>query len=248
MIDIHSHILPGIDDGAKDLDESLALLKIAQSDGITHMVATPHIHLGRFNNSTSHLYTDLANLKAHASAAGIALKLAVAAEVRLDIALMALIMANKLPFIGKIEGANYLLLELPHSHVPQGYDKFITWLAKQNVKVIIPHPERNRDIQAQPFYIERLKQLGCEFQLTASSIEGAWGDKAKQISEDYDLNAAMIRRWKREYATKFGDFSKKKELSLEEQELKALRKELKNVKMERDILKKAGCFRFGAKI
>jgi protein-tyrosine phosphatase len=191
MIDIHSHILPGIDDGAKDLDESLALLKIAQSDGITHMVATPHIHLGRFNNSTSHLYTDLANLKAHASAAGIALKLAVAAEVRLDIALMALIMANKLPFIGKIEGANYLLLELPHSHVPQGYDKFITWLAKQNVKVIIPHPERNRDIQAQPFYIERLKQLGCEFQLTASSIEGAWGDKAKQISDDM-LKANLV--------------------------------------------------------
>jgi len=51
MFDIHSHILPGIDDGAKDLSESLALLKMAQSDGITHMVATPHIHIGRFNNS-----------------------------------------------------------------------------------------------------------------------------------------------------------------------------------------------------
>ena len=53
MIDIHSHILPGLDDGAKDLTESLALLTIAQADGITHMVATPHIHLGRFNNAAS---------------------------------------------------------------------------------------------------------------------------------------------------------------------------------------------------
>ena len=191
MFDIHSHILPGIDDGAKDLDESLALLKVAQSDGITHMVATPHIHLGRFNNSTSHIYDDLANLKIHATAAGITVKLAVAAEVRLDIELMGLVMANKLPFIGQVSGQNYLLLELPHSHVPQGYDKFIMWLAKKNIKVIIPHPERNRDIQTNPFYIERLKQLGCEFQLTASSIEGAWGDKAKSICEDM-LSAGLV--------------------------------------------------------
>lgn len=184
MIDIHSHILPGIDDGAKNLTESLALLKLAQSDGITHMVITPHIHIGRFNNSALQLSNDLVVLKTHLKDAGIFIKLAVAAEVRLDIELMPLVMANKLPFIGKINEINYLLLELPHSHIPSGYDKFINWLAKQNIKVIIPHPERNRDIQANPFYIEHLKQLGCEFQLTASSIEGGWGDKAKQISNN----------------------------------------------------------------
>ena len=184
MIDIHSHILPGIDDGAKDLNESLALLTIAQNDGITHMVATPHIHIGRFNNSASQLYSELANLKAQALVNNIGIKLAVAAEVRLDVELMSLVLSNKLPFIGTLNSVNYLLLELPHSHVPQGYDKFINWLAKQNIKVIIPHPERNRDIQANPFYIERLKQLGCEFQLTASSIEGAWGETAKNISID----------------------------------------------------------------
>lgn len=184
MFDIHSHILPNIDDGAKDLSESLALLKMAQNDGITHMVATPHIHIGRFNNSAKNLYSDIDVLKQEALNAGINLKLAVAAEVRLDIELMGLVMAGQLPFIGKVDSVNYLLLELPHSHVPQGYDKFINWLAKQNIKVIIPHPERNRDIQANPFYIERLKQLGCDFQLTASSIEGAWGDTAKAISID----------------------------------------------------------------
>ncbi|MFP3363180.1 CpsB/CapC family capsule biosynthesis tyrosine phosphatase [Pseudoalteromonas sp. SIMBA_148] len=184
MIDIHSHILPGIDDGAKDLKESLALLTIAQNDGITHMVATPHIHIGRFNNFASQLYSELASLKAQALVNNIGIKLAVAAEVRLDVELMSLVLGNKLPFIGTLNSVNYLLLELPHSHVPQGYDKFINWLAKQNIKVIIPHPERNRDIQANSFYIERLKQLGCEFQLTASSIEGAWGETAKNISID----------------------------------------------------------------
>ncbi|TMP17311.1 CpsB/CapC family capsule biosynthesis tyrosine phosphatase [Pseudoalteromonas sp. S2893] len=184
MFDIHSHILPGIDDGAKDLKESLALLKMAQDDGITHIVATPHIHIGRFNNSSKMLAQGITSLKDEALAAGINLKLAVAAEVRLDIELMALIMSDQLPFIGASGSTNYLLLELPHSHVPQGYDKFINWLSNRNIKVIVPHPERNRDIQANPFYIERLKQLGCDFQLTASSIEGAWGDTAKAISID----------------------------------------------------------------
>ncbi len=191
MIDIHSHILPGLDDGAKDLNESLALLNMAQADGITHMVATPHIHLGRFNNAASHIYDDLAKLKHAASDANINVQLAVAAEVRLDVELMTLVMSKKLPFIGNANGANYLLLELPHSHVPQGFDKFISWLAKQNIKTIIPHPERNRDIQAKPFYIERLKQLGCEFQLTASSIEGEWGEHAQTISLDMLKNGLV---------------------------------------------------------
>lgn len=182
MFDIHSHILPGIDDGAKDLAESLALLQIAQNDGITHMVATPHIHLGRFNNTITDINNDIIALKLAAENNGIFINLAVAAEIRLDVELMGLVISNRLPFIGKVDNFNYMLLELPHSNVPQGFDKLITWLANKNVKVIIPHPERNRDIQSNPFYIQRLKQLGCEFQLTASSIEGAWGEAAKAIS------------------------------------------------------------------
>jgi transposase len=65
------------------------------------------------------------------------------------------------------------------------------------------------------------------------------GLKANQVGDEYGLNANMIVRWKREYASKSGDFSKKREISMESQELKLLRKELSNVKMERDILKKA---------
>jgi len=65
------------------------------------------------------------------------------------------------------------------------------------------------------------------------------GIKTKQVSDDYDLSLSMIGRWKREYKLKSGDFSKKKELSIEALENKALKKELKNITMERDILKKA---------
>ena len=65
------------------------------------------------------------------------------------------------------------------------------------------------------------------------------GRKAKELSDEYEINDGIIRRWRREYEAKSGDFSKKRVLSEEEQELKALRKELRDVKMERDILKKA---------
>jgi transposase len=66
------------------------------------------------------------------------------------------------------------------------------------------------------------------------------GIKTAQVSDDYGLNVSMISRWKREFKTKLGDFSKKRVLSAQEQELKSLTKELRNVKEERDILKKAG--------
>ena len=65
------------------------------------------------------------------------------------------------------------------------------------------------------------------------------GRTAKELSEEYKINSGIIRRWKREYKAKSGDFSKKRELSSEELELKALQKELRDVRMERDILKKA---------
>ena len=65
------------------------------------------------------------------------------------------------------------------------------------------------------------------------------GRKVKEISEEYELNDSMLRRWKREYEAKAGDFTKKRALSSEEVALKVLRKELKDITLERDILKKA---------
>ncbi len=83
-----------------------------------------------------------------------------------------------------------------------------------------------------------VKKYDNEFKVMIVELLNS-GIKTKQVSEDYDLSLNMIDRWKREYKLKPGDFSKNKGLSIEAQELKALKKELKNVTMERDILKKA---------
>lgn len=82
------------------------------------------------------------------------------------------------------------------------------------------------------------KRYNNELKLTIVELLQS-GMKAKQISEDYGVAPSLISRWKKDYESKSGDFSKKRELTMEEQELKALRKELRDVKMERDILKKA---------
>jgi transposase len=77
-----------------------------------------------------------------------------------------------------------------------------------------------------------------DFKVTIVELSKS-GKKVKEISSEYGLNESMVRRWRREYEQKSGDFSKKRDLSGEEQELKAIRKELREVKLERDILKKA---------
>ncbi len=82
------------------------------------------------------------------------------------------------------------------------------------------------------------KKYNNEFKTMISELVIS-GIKTKQVSEDYKLDQSMIRRWKREYLSKSGDFSKKKELSPEEIELKSIKKQLKDITMERDILKKA---------
>lgn len=83
-----------------------------------------------------------------------------------------------------------------------------------------------------------VKKYDNEFKVMIVELLNS-GIKTKKVPEDYDLSLSMVWRWKREYKLKSGDFSKKKELTIEAQELKTLRKELKNVTMERDILKKA---------
>ena len=82
------------------------------------------------------------------------------------------------------------------------------------------------------------KKYENEFKVMISELLKS-GIKVKQVSEDYGLNGSMIRRWRQEYESKAGDFSKKREVTDQEKELKKLKKELRDVTMERDILKKA---------
>lgn len=182
MIDLHCHILPGIDDGAKSVDEALELINLAYSQGIRRMVATPHIQPGMFNNDVASIQAAYHGLMSHLPADN-GMQIRAAGEVRICPEIMPMAEQQKLPFIGQFDAKDVLLLELPSSHIPPGTDKLVKWLSQHNIIAMIAHPERNRELQSHPERIEPLVKLGCLFQLTASSLLGDMGEKPLGLSE-----------------------------------------------------------------
>lgn len=185
MIDIHCHFLPGIDDGAKDMDEALALIELAVKDGVTRIVLTPHLHLGRFENTLPVIQAAFFALDVEVKKAKLCVDLAYAAEVRLDSEILTLLASNQLPLYGLYQGQQYMLLEFPHSHIPAGSEMLVKYLKNKNITPVIAHPERNRDLLASPHKIKPFIRLGCWFQVTASSITGHFGDACQALALKY---------------------------------------------------------------
>ena len=188
MIDLHCHILPCIDDGAKSVEEALALIALAEQQGVSRMVATPHIHLGIYDNNMQSINTAFATLSHAVSQSNLNVELYAAAEVRITPEITMFIEQKQLPFLGRYQNNDVLLLELPSSHVPQGTDKLIDWLLARNVLPMIAHPERNRELQSHPERINSFIKSGCLLQLTAASLLGDMGSNAQELSEYWIKN------------------------------------------------------------
>ena len=185
MIDLHCHLVPGIDDGPQTLAESLAMARLAVADGITAARTTPHIHAGRYENDLASIANAVDGLRAALAAEAIALELSFAAEVRLDYDVLPMIEAGRIPFLGELEGDRVLLLELPHSHVPVGADNFVAWLLARRIRPMIAHPERNKDLMRDPAKIERFVKAGCLLQLTADAVAGEFGELCALRSREF---------------------------------------------------------------
>ena len=150
MIDIHNHIIPGIDDGAVDISMALEMLGMAESQGITHLVCTPHMHPGRFDNDGGSIALAFARLQEAVCQTRLSIQLAMAAEVRMTDELIVQLAQDKVPFVGRWQGRPALLLEMPHSRIPTGIEKLLVWLQQQNIQPVIAHPERNKEIMSTP--------------------------------------------------------------------------------------------------
>ena len=182
MIDLHSHILPGIDDGARSLDIALEMAQQAVDGGVRHMVCTPHIHKGYFDNSLSSIKFAFEGFQKAVNDASIPLSLSYAAEVRVNELIPIWYKQSELPFLGQYNDKHILLLEMPHSHVPQGLEVLIKWLLKNNVQPLIAHPERNRELLAEQHKFSWLQRQGCMFQVTAGALTGRFGEKAEDFA------------------------------------------------------------------
>ena len=166
------------------------MARIAVANGIKEAYVTPHLHPGRWENDLPKIAAAVEAYRAAVAEAGIPLEIGYAAEVRLDYEIVLLIEAGRVPFLGALDGQQVMLLEFPHSHVPVGADKFVAWLLAHNIRPMIAHPERNKDVMRDPGKIEPFVRAGCLLQLTADAVAGEFGEDCAQRARTNSSSAA----------------------------------------------------------
>jgi protein-tyrosine phosphatase len=172
MIDLHNHLLPGIDDGAPDLDTALAMARLAVADGIEVVACTPHIYPGLYENDSAGIGAAIAALSARLAAADIPLRLVAGADTHLTPDLVARLKQGVVPTLG---GSRYLLLEPPHHVAPPRFEDAVFQLMTAGYVPIITHPERLSWIETHYPVFGRLVHAGAWMQLTAGSLTGRFG-------------------------------------------------------------------------
>lgn len=179
MIDIHTHILPGIDDGAADMDEALGLARAASADGLRAVIATPHHANGSYMNPASEVHRLVNALNDRLGAAGIPLTVFAGQEIRVHDDLLHAWHRGELL---SMANSRYVLLEMPSSRMPKGMADLVHELVIMDLVPVIAHPERNAEVVQHPERLEELIDLGASAQLTTHSLLGGFGKRIEQAS------------------------------------------------------------------
>jgi protein-tyrosine phosphatase len=179
VIDIHSHILPGIDDGAKHVGDSIDMAKQAVNEGIHTIIATPHHKNSKYNNYKTDIISMVKNLNEQLETEKIPLKVLPGQEVRIYGEMLDDIKKNE---ILSLNESQYIFIELPSGHVPRYTEKLLFDLQLKGLVPIIVHPERNQEIIERPDALYNLVKKGALTQVTASSLCGYFGKKIKTFS------------------------------------------------------------------
>ena len=179
MLDIHNHSLPGIDDGSKDMETTLKMLKMAKDDGISKIIVTPHYYKFNFENSYSDVvkHIDLVNYRA--KEAGIDIHIMPGQEVFLDEFTLAL---YKEGIVGTLNNSKYMLVEMDPRKLEEEIFDIIYELRVQGIVPIIAHPERYDFIQESLTSLNYFIKEGCLFQVNAGSLLGKFGNKVEKTA------------------------------------------------------------------
>lgn len=176
MIDIHSHILPAVDDGASSLDVALEMARIACADGIRVMACTPHIYPGMYENNADNIRIATAALQAELQQHAIPLELVYAADAHLVPDMVAKLQQGLIP---SFNGGRYFLLEPPHHVAPPQFEAHVMKIVDAGYVPIITHPERLTWVKSYYEVFSRLVLRGVWMQITAGSISGSFGAAAQ---------------------------------------------------------------------
>lgn len=178
VVDIHSHLIPGIDDGVKTLDESIEVIKKFSDLGFKKIITTPHIH-PNYPNSVSNISQGLDLVQNELQKEGIDVVLEAAAEYFVDDVFMQKIKANEeiLSF-----GSNYVLVESSFLNKPLYFESCLFELQSKGYQPVLAHPERYRFLEGEIDWLSELKENGTLFQVTVSSFVGFYGKIPQKIA------------------------------------------------------------------
>ena len=180
MVDLHCHLLPGVDDGSKNMEISLRLAREATENGVTHALLTPHHMNGRYVNHKQDVIQLTKKFQEQINARGIPLTVFPGQEVRINGRLLEALDKDDILFADT--AGKYIILEFPDDDVPYYTAQMIFGLQQRGIIPIIVHPERNTKIITEPDIIYRLLENGCLSQITASSYVGTFGKKIERFS------------------------------------------------------------------
>ena len=182
MIDLHCHLLPGIDDGATDLEMSLAMARMSVEDGVRVAACTPHIYPGMYENDGPGIRAAIVALQAELDREGIALRLVEGADVHLDHDLVGGIRSGRIPTIA---GSRYLLLEPPHHVAPPRFAESMFTLMAAGYVPVVTHPERLRWVEDHYEIFVEAAQRGAFMQITAGALTGRFGKRPQYWAERF---------------------------------------------------------------
>lgn len=182
MIDLHAHILPGVDDGVRTEDEAVEFARMAYADGVRLMVATPHCKEGYWQNDRETVLAGVARLRARLQSEQVALRLEPGAEVHLCPDLAERVADGRAPTIA--DNGRTLLLELSLTQYPVELENLIFQLRLAGIEPLFAHPERIRYFQDDAARFESAVRLGAYGQISTGSITGIFGREVQEYSEE----------------------------------------------------------------
>ena len=178
-VDLHSHMVPGIDDGSQSMEESLTLLKGMEALGYEKIITTPHVMLDVYRNNREIIMGGLKNVREAARKEGISLQIEAAAEYYLDDGFFDLLEKGNMLTIAD----EYLLFETSYVAKPMQMEEMIFGISTSGYQPLLAHPERYRYVKDQKKEYGRLKDLGVMFQVNLNSFAGHYGRQAKENIE-----------------------------------------------------------------
>jgi tyrosine-protein phosphatase YwqE len=178
-VDMHNHLIPGVDDGVKTLDDSMTCLRQYTEWGIRRVICTPHVSQDYYPNTVEQILEAAKPIQEAISSEQLPIELSVAAEYLLDEGFERLLHEEKLLSFGS---ARYVLIETGWASAPYQLDQWLFQMQLKGYTPILAHPERYTYYQQEPYRLTQIREQGCLLQLNIMSLVGRYGKRAQQLA------------------------------------------------------------------